>query len=507
LKTDRRANKFTYNDETDNFNQPQYQLINEWQVNPNLLATSALYYIKGDGYYEQFKSARKFSDYGLSAFKTSDSTTYPKPFYDSDVSGYVKIGADGKYTVKRTDLVRQKALDLSDVGWIPSMEWKHPHGTLSIGGEIRRNTGRHFGMLVWAAALPQGAQPGSLYYDYLGYRNLYSAYVREQYFVLPDLNVQAAVQLQHSSYGVKNDDFSKHDYSLSYTFLTPRLGVNYNVTSEVNLFGNYSIVKREPTLNDIHNEGDPLFKTMIPGVQYSDPLLKPETLHDYELGVGYTTPRLKLKANGYLMDFREELVFGGQINSVGEPILGNAEQTIHRGIELSATVLPIAKLTLSGNLTLSKNYFVKYTEHTYDTDALGNYLSYVRDDNSIANFPDVIANARALYEYGEASIALTMQHVGRQFIDNSENEKNNVAAHVSSNYIDKVVNMSTVFNFSFAYELRPFIGLRGVRASLFVNNIFNRKYEYMGHIGYDDGASRWFPAAARNYFAQLEFNF
>jgi iron complex outermembrane recepter protein len=160
LLTDRRANKFSYSNETDNFNQPQYQLINEWQINPVLRLTNTFYYIKGDGYYEQFKSAKKLTDYGLSAFQISDSTVYPSSYYNLDDNGYFIVSPNGKVTVKRTDLVRQKALDLQDYGWVPNIKWNHEGGNLQAGGELRINTGRHFGTLLWGAALPSGAQIG-----------------------------------------------------------------------------------------------------------------------------------------------------------------------------------------------------------------------------------------------------------------------------------------------------------------------------------------------------------
>jgi iron complex outermembrane receptor protein len=506
LTADRQANKFTYPNETDNFNQPHYQLINEWQISPDMLATNTLYYIKGDGYYEQFKSAKKLADYGLSPFQISDSLVYPRSFYDRDANGNLKVSINGKVTVKRTDLVRQKALDLRDFGWIPSVEWKHEDGILQVGGELRMNSGRHFGTLLWLAAPPQSTQPGSLYYDYWGYRNSYAFFVREQYRITPDLGVLGSIQYQATGYGIRDDAFAHHNYRLGYSFLMPRAGVKYSLTSATNLFANFSQVKREPALNDVHNEGVPLFRMMVPGVKYEGPLLEPETLNDYELGMDYTAKWGNVKINAYWMDFCNELVFGGQINGVGEPILGNAEQSVHRGIELTATVLPMRGLTLSGNLTASKNTFIKYTEHTYDVDIGGNYVSYVRDGNHIAGFPDIIANARVHYEMEWFSATLSMQHVGQQYIDNSENERQNPSARNAQGYVDKIVNAYSVASFSIHCELPDVVGLRKVVLSLYVNNVFNATYEYAGHIGYDDGAPRWFPAATRSCFASLRMD-
>jgi iron complex outermembrane receptor protein len=506
LQTDRRANKFTYANETDNFNQPQYQLINEWQINPALKATSTLYYIKGDGYYEQFKSAKKLTDYGLSSYQISDSLLYPRAYYDVDDNNNFIIAPNGTVTVKRTDLVRQKALDLQDYGWIPNIEWNHTGGILQIGGEVRANMGRHFGTLVWGSSLPPGTQPNLLYYDYWGYRNSYGIYIRENYKIAPTVSLLAGLQYLYTNYGIKDDIFSHHRYSLDYSFLMPRFGINYNVTSKMNLFTYFSQVKREPTLNDIHNEGDPLFNTVIPGIEYKDPLLKPETLNDIELGIGYTTDLWNVKFNTYWMDFHDELVYGGQINSVGEPILGNAEHSIHQGTELTGSISLLSGFSATANLTMSQNYFVTYLEHTYDVDTSGNYISYKRDGNTIAGFPDIIANARLQYESNNFSITISFQHVGKQYIDNSENERKNLAARTTAGYVDKIVNPYSVVNFSMQYRLRSLFGHQGITFSLHINNAFDSRYEYAGHIGYDDGLPRWFPAADRNFFASIKVN-
>jgi iron complex outermembrane recepter protein len=506
LLSDRRANKFTYSNETDNFNQPQYQLTNEWRINPDLRLTNIFYYIKGDGYYEQYKSAKKLVDYGLSAFQISDSTIYPSSYYSLDNNGYFIVSPNGKVTVKRTDLVRQKNSDIQDYGWIPNIEWNHERGNLKAGGELRINTERHFGMLLWGAALPPGTQPNFLYYDYEGYRNNYGLFVNEQYKISSELNLLLGLQYQYITYGIKNDIYSHHRYSIDYSFLMPRLGINYNMTSEINLFTYFSQVKREPTLNDIHNEGDPLFRVVIPGVDYKDPLLKAETLNDFELGAGYITDTWNIKLDGYWMDFHDELVFGGQINSTGEPILGNAEHSIHRGIELSGTVILLTGFSVNGNLTASENYFVKYTEHTYDVDTNYNYLSYKRDGNTIAGFPGSIANLRFRYETGGFSTSISLQHVGKQYIDNSENERLNPAARTTTNFIDKVVNAHTIANLNMQYQLHSFLGFRNILLSIYINNLFDAKYEYAGHIGYDDSLPRWFPAADRNFFASMKVN-
>jgi iron complex outermembrane receptor protein len=54
-----------YNDETDNYQQDHYQFLVNHSFNPKWILNLVLFYTKGKGYYEQYKAAQAFSDYGL----------------------------------------------------------------------------------------------------------------------------------------------------------------------------------------------------------------------------------------------------------------------------------------------------------------------------------------------------------------------------------------------------------------------------------------------------------
>ncbi|MEZ4764373.1 MAG: hypothetical protein R3C26_14695 [Calditrichia bacterium] len=55
------------------------------------------------------------------------------------------------------------------------------------------------------------------------------------------------------------------------------------------------------------------------------------------------------------MDFRDEIVKSGQLDWFGQPITGNAPQSLHAGIEFAANVQTTNWLSLSGNMTFSQN--------------------------------------------------------------------------------------------------------------------------------------------------------
>ena len=74
IEQDRRANPYnTYSNQTDNFNQPHYHLHNTYRFNDHTTLSNTFYYIRGKGYYEQFKDDRDYTEYDLTALSDSSS--------------------------------------------------------------------------------------------------------------------------------------------------------------------------------------------------------------------------------------------------------------------------------------------------------------------------------------------------------------------------------------------------------------------------------------------------
>src|SRR5204863_4684933 len=139
----------------------------------------------------------------------------------------------------------------------------------------------------------------------------------------------------------------------------------------------------------------PLYRRLdIAAGIYQDPLVKPEHVHDVELGGTWRAASASLTANLYRMDFRDELVFAGQFDTdLGYPIIGNAARSVHQGVELSATASRRfargLELAFDGNTTLSDNHFVEYRERYGPTP--GDEVSY--DGEPLGFAPASMANA------------------------------------------------------------------------------------------------------------------
>ncbi|MBC8043259.1 MAG: TonB-dependent receptor [Rhizobacter sp.] len=490
LETDRTQNDFGKFD-TDNFNQPVYQLIHEWTVSPNMVVSNMLYHIKGDGFYTQQLFGDALSTYRLGNFKVSDSLLYPPDFYEQDASGALIKDAGGFYTITRSDVITKRSLDLSDYGWIPQLTWQHTRGRLLIGGELRLHTGRHFGELQSGNALPISTAPNQLYYDYDTYRTSGVFYLSENVQLTPEINLNADLRLQAMRYGVAADRFDQLKYSLNYFFVNPRVGININAAENLSIYASLGSVQREPTLSSFQFEGQlPLFKKVDPaqGI-YEEPLLKPEQMLDAEIGAAWREKNWSIKAGVYGMDFQNELVFGGQLNDVGLPIYGNAERTRHLGFELDLALQTGVGLDFTGNLNVSQNTFVRYTEYGYD--AAGNITAAVLDGKTIALNPSVIANVRAKYAYKNFYVSAAVQAVGRQYFDNTETPERSSDPYA-------VMNLNVSYRFENVFFSQA-------EVSAVINNVWDARYETSGVIDYF-GSPRWFVGAPRNVFLTLRLS-
>src|SRR5690606_35056002 len=87
LNSDRRYNKYLYDNQTDNYEQTHYQLLFSTVFADRWTLNTALHYTRGKGFYEEFKDGDPYSDYGLPVVSMKDTV------------------------FTHTDLVRQRWLD------------------------------------------------------------------------------------------------------------------------------------------------------------------------------------------------------------------------------------------------------------------------------------------------------------------------------------------------------------------------------------------------------------
>ena len=462
--------------EIENFSQPHYELLNEYRFNDNLTLNSALFLVTGDGFFD-------FD--GSWADTTYLRLTSENGFNPSQNPGNVLIRAQVNNT---------------QFGWIPRMSYKHQNGELIIGAEIRKHKSDHWGSINYGENLPVGITKDFRYYYYNGGKDIINGFVHEEYNVSSMFNVLGEIQAAYHKYRLYNEKYLGHDFSVSNLFINPRLGVNAKFTSDLNVYLSYARVSREPRLTNYYDAAEssggavPQFKQNADGsYNYDEPLVKPETMNDFELGSSYQTRDLNLTLNLFYMLFDNEIVKNGQVDRFGQPITGNVKSTVHTGVEFSGILNLVQGFKLVGNVTFSKNTIEDGRQYLGENEFLD--LS----GNRISGFPDFLANFGISYNDYGVFLQFTGRYVGAFYSDNYDNKiiqyLNQHPDFVS--YSDNKNEAYFTADFSGSYEFNLFSALNSSKVFIQINNVFDNLYS-ANAIG-----PEFFPAAERNFLAGI----
>jgi outer membrane receptor protein involved in Fe transport len=116
------------------------------------------------------------------------------------------------------------------------------------------------------------------------------------------------------------------------------------------------------------------------------------------------------------------------------------------------------------------------------------------DGNTIAGFPDFLANARATYRSGGFRASVSLQHVGEFYSDNFQNPGKRTPDR------QRTISAATVVHAWVAMRLPLALFVQSAEVSFQANNLFNRIYAGNGE------GDKFYPAAERNFFASLRFD-
>ena len=506
---DRKLNPLNWVNETDNFFEPHYELIQNVELGAKSALTSSAFYFPGKGFYDDLPyGPQTFASRQLPNFEVDSDSLFPATYYATDSTGTPVAQPDGRFLVVASDMTQRLWVRNRHYGWIPQARFQHGKGELTVGTEWREHVGRHWGELTWAQALPLGTDPNHVFYDYTGRVRALSGFAQEAYSLKPDLKLTGSLQWRQTRYAVGAARYTGHDFHQTYSFLNPRTGINWNVSERWNLFGSYAHTQTEPILGELYRADDPtavpLFRVVdVANHVYEDPLIQPERLDDYETGVGFRRDNTYLKVTGFWLDFRDEIVPNGQITTLGIPITGNAARSAHKGIEIEGGWAHRSGLELSGNVSLSRNRFDRYLEFV-DSTTVNDYSG-----NAIALFPDRTANVTVGYRRHGARAALTVHEVGRQYLDNSQDNRKDPARRLAPGYPKKLIEEHATLDGVLSVELgsairkpidasRMALELRGI-------NLTGLRYETSGYVF--DEIPYFYPAATRNVFVSLKAEF
>jgi len=493
LQDNHQHNPIEYKDEIDDFFQPHFELHHSYILNENMDIKNSLFYIRGDGFYEQFKDDRDLWEYGL--------TDIPETI--------------------ESDLVRKKKVIKDQYGWIGQLRYKHILGELIFGNYISLFSSDHRGEVKELKDVPSDdLEEGFEYYRYEGNKKNVTLYANEIFKPAKDLSVMLNLHFQHMDVEFDQREAGNftgeylNSYEVIYNFFNPRFGINYNINKEMNVYANISRSHREPTDNELYDTWDgpddlgvaPLFAKAdtifnsngdILRIEWEDPYVKREKLTDYEFGFGFTNSVIQTKINTYWMTFQDEIVSYGGVDDDGSPIRGNAEATIHRGLELSSRIILSDNLEFDGNFSYNDIYFEEFKQFDWDENWDPITINY--SGNKIAGFPDIISSAKFVYSTGSWKINSQWQYIGKQYLDNTENE-------------DRIIDVYDLWNAGIEYRINNLLGVANIIMNFRVNNVFDREYETAGYYNAWDepetpAGNYYWPGAGRNFMTSIRIIF
>ncbi|MBK9099681.1 MAG: TonB-dependent receptor [bacterium] len=477
-------NGYTYTlqrrpEEIENFSQPHFELLNDWQINERLKMNSALFLVLGEGFF----------DYDGSW----------SVFYDD----YFRLKENGFDTsfVPTNALIRAK-VENKQYGWIPRFSLEHSNGTLFFGAEFRKHNSIHWGAINYAENLPSGVTKNYKYYSYEGAKDIFSVFVNESYKINETWNILGELQLSYHKYRLFNEAYVGTDFSITNTFLNPRVGINFKPIQPLNIYFSFARVSREPRLKEYYDAAEssggevPQFQVNADGsYNFDEPLVKPETMNDFELGAAWNEDNLSITLNFFYMLFKDEIVKDGQVDRFGQPTTGNVDRTVHIGAELSAIMkLWNDRIELFGNATFSKNTIEEggfFIDEQNSIDLSGNRIS---------GFPDMLANVGVAINHSGFYLRLTGKYVGEFFSDNYDNRLTSYLTQYPG-FVDYADNLNEAYFVSdvfLSYEFSLLNFLTPWKVYLQVNNIFDNLYSAYA-IG-----KEFFPAAERNWLAGVQ---
>jgi iron complex outermembrane receptor protein len=447
-----------YNNQTDNYQQDNYQILFSQTLLKNWNLNLAVHYTKGKGYYESYKQDAEFTDYGLKDVVIGDST------------------------ITTTDLINRKMMDNDFCGMTFSTDYnmKDKHN-LILGGAWNRYYGRHFGKIIWAEYASNGDNDRNWYYN-TGLKKDFNIFIKGNFEVIRNLHLFADIQYRYVDYtmeGTADKPYGRVlDQKHPFNFFNPKAGIHYSFSDHHTAYFSFGIANREPSRNN-YKDADSIH---IPA---------PERLYDYELGYSFIIPAFTASVNLYYMYYRDQLVLTGQINNVGEAIMVNVPKSYRTGIELSASVTFLKKLNWSVGATFSRNRIPDFTEYVDNWDTWTQDSAYL-GETPLSFSPEILATSALTYTpLNNLSFSLNSRYVGKQYIDNTGNEN-----RVLKGYF---INGLTA---SYSFKLRPF---RTIGFNVTINNLFNSKYETNAWVyryiyqGKEEEYNGYFPQALTNF--------
>lgn len=488
--TDVNGNRAYYDNQTDNYHSQNYQLIwnqrltNLWNLN------AALHYTRGDGYYEEYKCHKDYFEYGLNT------------------------------TELKNDLIRRKQMGNDFYGAIASVNYDNQKNlTANFGGGWNKYDGDHWGNVLWHKVNGDIARDNNFeYYRNNAKKTDFNIYGKASYEFVKGLS--AFLDLQYRHVNVKMQDPSDWficnsftgDYIINekYDFFNPKFGFNYEINTNNKVYISYAIAHKEPVRNN--------YEAWNSGSEKP----KAERLNDLELGYKYQSSKFSAGANFYYMNYKNQFVLTGELNSIGEAVTRNLEKTYRMGVELEAAWKPMKWFQWDANATWSKNRAKDMMVTLEDGETEANL-----GETPLSFSPDFIFNNIFTFQYAGFKGAIQSQYVSDQYLTNTGFKEMMCKDENGNTTYETLLlkkHFTTNIDLSYHFSLKK-LGMKDATVGVTLYNIFDSLYDNNGWAApqyrmadgkviavntwnvRDMDAAGFAPSAPFNCMAHLSINF
>ena len=446
LNSGRTFNYYTYDNQTDNYQQDHYQMHFNHDISNTANLHLALHYTYGRGYYEEFRE-------------------------DDNLSNYYDFLEN-----KSLDLVRRRWLSNHFYGLTYSFSKKFDKSEINIGGALNEYDADHFGEIIQPQLMV--SEP---YYFSKSFKKDGNIFIKYNLNITKSAELFTDIQLRGYSHKMKGNDNDKSiiDVDKNNIFFNPKIGLTKSLNDKVILYGSIAVANREPIRSD-----------------YIDSKIEPkhESLVNIELGKGFNYNKGSFNTNLYLMEYNNQLITTGEVNDVGAYIRENVKKSRRFGVEFT-NVLNTKDFYVNSSLSLSRNLVYNFNETLYDYGADFSQYNIIENKYGVTDLafsPGVLLNNHFEWKANKfLSFILNSKYVGKQYLDNTSNEKRVLKDFLINDFkIQTNLTNNVLNNLFFKIE---------------INNIFNVKYSsngytfgYYGGMDYEVRENYFYPQATRN---------
>jgi iron complex outermembrane receptor protein len=448
LIEDRRQNPYTYENETDNYEQNHYQLHWNQRFGDFWTTNLGLNFTKGEGYFEQFKEGESAEDFNNLIEEGSD--VIVRRWLDND---FYVANFNVNYKKDEVDII--------------------------TGISYSNYKGDHFGEVIWGNNLANGTTIRDRYYFSDATKIDVSIFSKASFNLNAKWNAYLDLQGRFVNYetGGLTSDRATIEVDENFRFFNPKLGLTYLVNDNNSMYASYGRANREPNRDDFED----------------NPNVVPEKLNDFELGWRFKNERVQLNTNVYYMAYQDQLVLTGAIDDVGSRVRANSDKSYRLGLEIDAFISVSNKFSLQPNVAISSNKNIDFiTLVDGELRNLGN--------TNLSFSPGVVAgNTFTFRPKKNLQFSLLSKYVGEQYMGNIDAN----SSKLESYFVNDV---------NIIYEIKPTKVFKSITLTVLVNNIFNVEYVANGYFGSFDFPDNTSPTGTRTgsfsgFYPQATTNF